>query len=90
MKRAAKMPASTTTRKPFSGPIGRGFDEHLRGLGPALAGANCPNARAEVFISGTQPSAECELHGLDARQTGAADVGGRHIPASKLDSLAHQ
>ncbi len=28
-----------------------------------LAGANCPTVRPEVFIAGTEPAVECELHG---------------------------
>jgi penicillin-binding protein 1B len=27
-----------------------------------LAGANCPKARSEVFIAGTEPDTECDLH----------------------------
>ncbi|MGA2742623.1 MAG: penicillin-binding transpeptidase domain-containing protein, partial [Bryobacteraceae bacterium] len=27
-----------------------------------LAGANCPKARTEVFIAGTEPQTECDLH----------------------------
>ena len=28
-----------------------------------LAGANCPSARPEVFVAGTEPLVECDLHG---------------------------
>jgi len=31
-----------------------------------LAGPNCPHARSEFFIDGTQPSTECQMHDLPA------------------------
>jgi penicillin-binding protein 1B len=33
-----------------------------------LAGPYCPNVRSDMFIDGTQPSVECELHGLGPTQ----------------------
>jgi hypothetical protein len=58
-------------------------------------GENCPETRYEVFISGTQPVAECELHGLGS-QTGDPSAGvlstvTQPAPtASKPDSLVHK
>lgn len=39
-----------------------------------LAGANCPTVHPEVFIAGTEPTVECELHGHSPASDGA---GGR-------------
>ncbi len=48
-----------------------------------LATANCPNARTEYFIEGTQPVEICRLHGA-----GAMRVAGWEMPAAAPASAA--
>lgn len=38
-----------------------------------LAGANCPSVRPGVFIAGTEPVVECDLHGHYPAGDGARD-----------------
>jgi penicillin-binding protein 1B len=56
--------------KQFQAPAGVATAEICSESGQ-LAGANCPNVRSEVFIDGTQPVVECQLH--SAPQVNYAD-----------------
>jgi penicillin-binding protein 1B len=62
MKRAAKM-REYHDAKAFQAPQGV-VSVNLCAESGQRAGENCPEKRFEVFISGTQPAVECELHGL--------------------------
>jgi penicillin-binding protein 1B len=44
-----------------------------------LAGAGCPNVRYEVFIAGTQPAGECDLHSIRPVNDGTNPVTGHPI-----------
>jgi penicillin-binding protein 1B len=61
MKRAAQLPAYRSVHD-FGRPRGVVSAEICEDSGQ-LAGANCPNVRAEVFIAGTEPTEECDVHG---------------------------
>jgi len=60
MKRAAQS-RPYRDAKAFQAPAGIASAEICTESGQ-LAGANCPNVRSEVFIDGTQPVVECQLH----------------------------
>jgi len=62
MKRASKM-RDYHDAKPFQAPPGISGAKICSDTGQ-LAGDYCPNARWESFVSGTQPTTECELHSL--------------------------
>jgi penicillin-binding protein 1B len=62
MKRAAQF-RPYRDAKPFSAPSGVVSVQICSDSGQ-LAGPNCPQTRYETFISGSQPSVECELHGI--------------------------
>jgi penicillin-binding protein 1B len=93
MKRAAKM-REYHDAKAFQAPRGV-VSASICAESGQRAGENCPETRYEVFISGTQPGAECELHGLGS-QTGDPSAGvlstvTQPAPtASKPDSLVHK
>ncbi len=70
MKRAAKFPGYRDA-KSFQAPAGIVTAEICPESGE-LAGPLCPERRSEVFIDGTEPGVECELHG-DPQRFGAAD-----------------
>ncbi|HEV3199069.1 MAG TPA: PBP1A family penicillin-binding protein [Bryobacteraceae bacterium] len=65
MKRAAKM-REYHDAKTFQAPQGI-VAVNICAESGQRAGEDCPDKRYEVFISGTQPAAECELHGLGTR-----------------------
>ena len=60
MRRASALPEYASARE-FSRPPGVVSVEICSDSGE-LAGPYCPNVRNEVFIDGTQPQMECELH----------------------------
>ena len=60
MKRAAQFRAYRDA-KAFQGPAGVEADEVCAESGQ-LASPFCPNVRSEVFIDGTEPTVQCELH----------------------------
>jgi penicillin-binding protein 1B len=64
MKRAGKM-RDYHNAKAFQAPPGI-VSAHICSDSGQLAGENCPNLRYEVFVSGSQPLVECEIHGLGA------------------------
>jgi penicillin-binding protein 1B len=67
MKRAAKM-REYHDAKAFQPPQGV-VSMNICAESGQRAGESCPETRFEVFINGTQPAAECELHGFGARGT---------------------
>ncbi len=64
MKRAAKM-REYRDAKAFQAPQGV-VTANICADSGQRAGDDCPDKRYEVFISGTQPATECELHGIGA------------------------
>jgi penicillin-binding protein 1B len=64
MKRASKM-REYHDAKAFQAPAGIASAKICSDSG-LIAGDNCPNIRYEVFVSGTQPTTECEMHSLGA------------------------
>lgn len=66
MKRAAKL-RQYRDAKPFQPPSGIVSANICADTGRRAA-EYCPNVRTEVFISGTEPVAECELHALSTQQ----------------------
>jgi membrane carboxypeptidase/penicillin-binding protein len=60
MKRAAQFRAYRDA-KAFQGPAGIKAAEVCAESGQ-LASPFCPNVRSEVFIDGTEPTVQCELH----------------------------
>jgi len=69
MKRAAQF-RPYRDAKPFAAPPGVVSAEICSDSGQ-LAGPDCPEPRLEVFISGSQPEVECELHGVRAHRQSA-------------------
>jgi len=65
MKRAAKF-RQYKDAKPFTQPAGIVQARICTDSGE-LAGPTCPRTRSDVFIEGTQPTIECQLHSLDAQ-----------------------
>jgi penicillin-binding protein 1B len=66
MKAAAKYHRYEDVR-PFQAPPGVTSVRVCADSGQ-LAGPYCPNVRSDMFIDGTQPSIECQLHSLDGTQ----------------------
>jgi penicillin-binding protein 1B len=66
MKRASKMRAYRDA-KPFTAPPGI-VSATICDQSGQLAGAMCPNKHTEMFIDGTQPAVECQLHSGAAAQ----------------------
>jgi penicillin-binding protein 1B len=66
MKRAAQF-RQYRDAKPFQQPSGIVSVKICADSGQ-LAGEFCPDVRSDVFINGTQPAVECEMHALGAQQ----------------------
>ncbi|HLK62717.1 MAG TPA: PBP1A family penicillin-binding protein [Bryobacteraceae bacterium] len=73
MNRAAKL-REYHDAKPFQAPPGIVSESICEDSGKR-AGDDCPNTHWEVFISGTQPLSQCDLHGGGAGGT-TASIGG--------------
>jgi penicillin-binding protein 1B len=78
MKRASKL-RDYHDAKPFQAPPGV-VSMNICAESGQRAGESCPETRYEVFISGTQPATECEMHG------GAAGLAGG-APAARPPAL---
>jgi penicillin-binding protein 1B len=72
MKKALKLPAYADP-EPFSPPDGVVSEEICNESGQ-LAGAYCTDTHREVFVDGTEPTVECQLHG---RAPAQVVVGGQ-------------
>jgi len=57
-------------------------------LSGQLATAGCPSARAEVFISGTQPVELCRLHGGGVTHVAGWETTPAQVPASQTPASA--
>jgi penicillin-binding protein 1B len=66
MKQASQYPPYSSAHQ-FNVPSGVSSAQ-ICGDSGELATPECPNARTEVFIAGTEPSSFCHLHGVAARQ----------------------
>jgi penicillin-binding protein 1B len=71
MKRAARFHEYRDAR-PFSAPSGV-VTVRLCSESGQVATEFCPETRSEVFIAGTQPGQQCELHSLDSLPASSAD-----------------
>jgi penicillin-binding protein 1B len=67
MKRASKF-RQYRDAKAFPAPAGIVSADICAESGQ-LAGPNCPDHHAEVFINGTQPVIQCELHSVSPQQS---------------------
>jgi penicillin-binding protein 1B len=67
MKRAAQMRPYRDVQ-PFKAPAGIVSAEICNDSGE-LAGASCPDVRMDVFLKGTQPVVECQMHGTPRQQS---------------------
>jgi membrane carboxypeptidase/penicillin-binding protein len=47
-----------------------------------LATPDCPSARAEYFVDGSQPTEECQLHSAPQSQPTIGEPAGDILPAS--------
>jgi penicillin-binding protein 1B len=63
MKRASQIRPYSNAHE-FKPPSGIVSANICTGTG-SLAGAYCPNVRSEVFIAGTEPATECDMHNHD-------------------------
>jgi penicillin-binding protein 1B len=72
MKRAAQL-RPYRDAKPFPEPDGIVSVRICEDSGQ-LAGDNCPRTRSDLFIQGTQPAIECQLHSLQPSTIGADRV----------------
>lgn len=81
MKRAARF-HTYHEAKPFTSPSGLVSVRVCADSGQ-LAGPACPRPRSEVFLAGTQPRVQCQLH---TRQTQAADRVGNPPGGGRTDT----